>query len=31
MSQPDLPVTRGRMAVFLSKALGLQWPQRREV
>ena len=23
---PDAPVTRGQMAVFLSKALGLQWP-----
>ncbi|HEX4441167.1 MAG TPA: S-layer homology domain-containing protein [Thermoanaerobaculia bacterium] len=23
---PDTPVTRGQMAVFLSKALGLQWP-----
>jgi hypothetical protein len=23
---PDLPVTRGQMAVFLAKALGLHWP-----
>jgi len=23
---PDLPLTRGQMAVFLSKALGLHWP-----
>ena len=23
---PDAPLTRGQMAVFLSKALGLQWP-----
>jgi len=23
---PDDPLTRGQMAVFLSKALGLQWP-----
>lgn len=23
---PDQPVTRGQMAVFLAKALGLQWP-----
>jgi hypothetical protein len=23
---PDAPVTRGQMAVFLAKALGLQWP-----
>ncbi|HEX4438485.1 MAG TPA: S-layer homology domain-containing protein, partial [Thermoanaerobaculia bacterium] len=23
---PDGPVTRGQMAVFLSKALGLHWP-----
>jgi len=23
---PDQPLTRGQMAVFLSKALGLQWP-----
>jgi hypothetical protein len=23
---PDSPLTRGQMAVFLSKALGLQWP-----
>ncbi len=23
---PDTPVTRGQMAVFLAKALGLQWP-----
>ena len=23
---PDLPVTRGQMAVFLAKALGLNWP-----
>ena len=23
---PDKPLTRGQMAVFLSKALGLQWP-----
>ena len=23
---PDNPVTRGQMAVFISKALGLQWP-----
>ena len=23
---PDTPLTRGQMAVFLSKALGLQWP-----
>jgi len=23
---PDLPVTRRQMAVFLSKALGLHWP-----
>jgi hypothetical protein len=24
---PDSPVTRGQMAVFLSKSLGLNWPQ----
>lgn len=24
---PDQPVTRGQMAVLLSKALGLHWPQ----
>ena len=24
---PDNPVTRGQMAVFLAKALGLHWPQ----
>jgi hypothetical protein len=24
---PDTPVTRGQMAVFLAKALGLNWPQ----
>ena len=23
---PDAPITRGQMAVFLAKALGLQWP-----
>jgi S-layer homology domain len=23
---PDAPLTRGQMAVFLSKALGLHWP-----
>ena len=23
---PDAPLTRGQMAVFLAKALGLQWP-----
>jgi hypothetical protein len=23
---PDNPVTRGQMAVFLTKALGLYWP-----
>jgi hypothetical protein len=23
---PDNPVTRGQMAVFLAKALGLHWP-----
>jgi hypothetical protein len=23
---PDQPLTRGQMAVFLSKALGLHWP-----
>jgi hypothetical protein len=23
---PDNPLTRGQMAVFLAKALGLQWP-----
>ena len=23
---PDNPLTRGQMAVFLSKALGLNWP-----
>jgi hypothetical protein len=23
---PDSPVTRGQMAVFFSKALGLHWP-----
>jgi hypothetical protein len=23
---PDQPLTRGQMAVFLSKALGLRWP-----
>ena len=23
---PDQPLTRGQMAVFLAKALGLQWP-----
>src|SRR6185436_4955518 len=23
---PNAPLTRGQMAVFLSKALGLQWP-----
>jgi len=23
---PDAPVTRGQMAVFLSRALGLHWP-----
>jgi len=23
---PNSPLTRGQMAVFLSKALGLQWP-----
>jgi hypothetical protein len=23
---PDAPVTRGQMAVFLAKALGLHWP-----
>jgi hypothetical protein len=23
---PDSPLTRGQMAVFLAKALGLQWP-----
>jgi hypothetical protein len=23
---PDMPLTRGQMAVFLSKALGLEWP-----
>jgi len=23
---PDAPVTRGQMAAFLSKALGLYWP-----
>jgi hypothetical protein len=25
---PDNPVTRGQMAVFLAKALGLSWPQQ---
>jgi len=25
MSHPYIPVARGQMAVFLSKALGLQW------
>jgi hypothetical protein len=24
---PDAPLTRGQMAVFLAKALGLQWPE----
>ena len=24
---PEQPLTRGQMAVFLSKALGLHWPQ----
>jgi S-layer homology domain len=23
---PDAPLTRGQMAVFLAKGLGLQWP-----
>jgi hypothetical protein len=23
---PDAPLTRGKMAVFLAKALGLDWP-----
>lgn len=23
---PDAPLTQGQMAVFLAKALGLQWP-----
>jgi hypothetical protein len=23
---PDAPLTRGQMAVFLAKALGLHWP-----
>jgi hypothetical protein len=26
---PDRPLTRGQMAVFLSKALGLHWPDNR--